>query len=115
MIINTGGDLVARYGKLYRIRPESIEEYKKAHDEIWPGMSALIKEAGFKNYTIFARDDGILFAYWEHEDLEEGFNKMKSSDVRLKWEEYMNQFFVKNDPSIIGPEYEDLREVWHQD
>jgi len=106
---------MARYGKLYRIRPESIEEYKKAHDKIWPEMSELIKEAGFKNYTIFARKDGTLFAYWEHDDLEEGFTRMKSSDVRLKWEEYMNQFFVKSDPSIIGPEYEDLREVWHQD
>jgi len=104
-----------RYGKLYKIRPESIDEYEKAHKEMWPEMSKLIKEAGFKNYTIFARKDGTLFAYWEHDDLEKGFEKMKSSEVRLKWEDYMNNFFVKEDENIIGPEYEDLREVWHQD
>ena len=104
-----------RYGKLYRIRPESIDEYEKAHREMWPEMSKLIKDAGFKNYSIFARSDGTLFAYWEHDDLEKGFEKIKDSKVRLKWEDYMNNFFVKEDQDIIGPEYEDLREVWHQD
>ena len=106
---------MARYGKLYRIRPESIDEYEKAHQEMWPEMQKLIKDAGFKNYSIFARGDGTLFGYWEHDDLEAGFSKIKDSPVRLKWEEYMNNFFVKDDSSIIGPEYEDLREVWHQD
>ena len=106
---------MARYGKLYRIRPESIPEYKKAHDEIWPEMKKLIKEAGFKNYTIFARKDGTLFAYWEHDNLEEGFKIMNASEVRPRWEEYMNKFFIKSEPSIVGPEYEDLEEMWHQD
>jgi len=106
---------MARYGKLYKIRPESIDEYEKAHAEMWPEMQKLISDAGFKNYSIFAREDGTLFAYWEHDNLEEGFIKMNASGSRLKWENYMNQFFVKSDSSIIGPEYEDLREVWHQD
>ena len=106
---------MARYGKLYRIRPESIPEYKKAHDEIWPEMKKLITEAGFKNYTIFARKDGTLFACWEHDVLEEGFKIMNASEIRPRWEEHMNQFFVKNDQSIVGPEYEDLEEMWHQD
>lgn len=25
-----------RYGKIYYIRPETIDEYKKDHAEIWP-------------------------------------------------------------------------------
>lgn len=106
---------MARYGMLYRIRPESIPEYKKAHDEIWPEMKKLITKAGFKNYTIFARKDGTLFACWEHDDLEEGFKIMNASEVRPRWEEHMNKFFVKNDQSIVGPEYEALEEMWHQD
>ena len=48
---------MARYGMIYRIRPESIDEYEKAHAEMWPEMEELIKKAGFKNYTIFARKD----------------------------------------------------------
>jgi L-rhamnose mutarotase len=106
---------MARYGKLYRIRPESIPEYKRAHDEIWPEMKKLITKAGFKNYTIFARKDGTLFACWEHDNLEEGFKIMNASEVRPRWEEHMNKFFVKSDQSIVGPEYEDLEEMWHQD
>ena len=106
---------MARYGKLYRIRPESMEEYQKAHDNVWPEMEKLIKDAGFKNYSIFARKDGTLFAYWEHDDMDEGIKILNSSEVRPKWEEYMDKFFIKKDKSIVGPEYEDLKEVWHLD
>jgi len=106
---------VARYGMIYRIRPESIDEYEKAHAEMWPEMEELIKKAGFRNYTIFARKNGTLFAFWEHDDLEEGFKMMNGSDIRPRWEKYMDQFFVKEDRSILGPEYEELREVWHLD
>ena len=100
---------------LYRIRPESIDEYEKAHAEMWPELEELIKKAGFKNYTIFARKDGMLFAFWEHDDIDEGFKIMNSYAIRPKWEKYMDQFFVKEDKYILGPEYEKLREVWHLD
>ena len=36
-----------------RIRPGMQEEYKRRHDEIWPEMLALLKEAGIRNYTIW--------------------------------------------------------------
>ena len=75
---------MARYGKLYRIRPGSIDEYEKAHKEMWPEMQKLIKDAGFKNYSIFAREDGTLFGYWEHDDLEAGFNKIKDSTGQVE-------------------------------
>jgi L-rhamnose mutarotase len=104
-----------RYGKIYYIRPESMNEYKKDHDEIWPEMKQLINDAGFRNYTIFAKDDGQLFAYWEHEDLEKGKKILQASPISLKWETMMDKYFIKKDKSIIGPEYTDLNEVWHQD
>ena len=37
-----------------RIKPGCKEEYIRRHNEIWPEMTALLKEAGICNYTIFA-------------------------------------------------------------
>ncbi|MHB1346759.1 MAG: L-rhamnose mutarotase [Candidatus Humimicrobiaceae bacterium] len=99
----------------YYIKPESMEEYKKDHNEIWPEMERLINDAGYRNYSIFARDDGQLFAYWEHEDLKKGEKILQDSPISLKWETMMNKYFIKIDQSIIGPESVDLNEVWHQD
>ena len=49
-----------------RIRPGMQAEYKRRHDEIWPEMTALLKEAGIRNYTIWS-DGDVLFGYYECE------------------------------------------------
>jgi L-rhamnose mutarotase len=37
-------------------------EYKKRHDEIWPELSALLKEKGVQEYSIFLDEPtGFLF------------------------------------------------------
>ena len=46
-----------------RIKPGMTEEYKRRHDEIWPEMKALLKEAGICNYTIWS-DGEELFGYY---------------------------------------------------
>jgi L-rhamnose mutarotase len=102
-----------RYGSIFRIRPELVEEYKKAHDEIWPDMAAEIRRSGIRNYSIFFRADGTLFSYFECEDAEAASTFMRGTEVNARWQKAMERFFVKSDPSILGPETEDLREVFH--
>ncbi len=41
------------YAWILEIRPGYEEEYKKRHDEIWPEMVQMLKEAGLRNYNIF--------------------------------------------------------------
>ena len=46
-----------------KLKPGFKAEYKRRHDEIWPELSALLKEAGISNYTIFLDEEtNILFA-----------------------------------------------------
>ena len=108
-----------RYGSIFRIRPEYKDEYKKAHDEIWPELAQEIKEVGIKNYTIFFREDGMLFSYFEtdldKEEFEKRMEEYWKKDIAKKWSEYMNQYIIKTDESIVGPELEDLEEVFHLD
>ena len=49
------------YAWILEIRPGYEEEYKKRHDEIWPEMVQMLKEAGLRNYNIFRY--GITVSY----------------------------------------------------
>lgn len=49
-----------------RIKPGQKAEYKRRHDEIWPEMVEVLRQAGVCNYTIFAAGDE-LFGYYECE------------------------------------------------
>jgi len=103
-----------RVGFMFKIRPELKDEYKKAHDEIWPEMAKAIKEHGINNYSIFFRPDGTLFAYLESEgDYQEQMEKFGKTDVNKRWQQHMDKYFVKEDSSILGPEVEMLEEVFH--
>ncbi len=102
-----------RYASVFRIRPELVGEYKKAHDEIWPDMAQAIREAGIMNYSIFFSPSGILYSYFECEDAGAAFAFMRQTEVNARWQKAMERFFVKSDTSILGPETEDLVEVFH--
>jgi len=104
-----------RYASIFRIRPDMAAEYKKAHDEIWPEMADAIRESGIRNYSIFFRADGTLFSYFECEDASAAFAFMRAQEVNGRWQRAMERFFVKEDRAILGPEVEDIGEVFHLD
>ena len=35
------------------VKPEKLEEYKKLHDPIWPELTAELKKAGLRNYSLW--------------------------------------------------------------
>ena len=72
-----------------RIKPGCKEEYIRRHDAIWPEMTALLKEAGIRNYTIFANGNE-LFGYYECEKgLSFAQRAQAGSAVVDRWNEYM--------------------------
>jgi L-rhamnose mutarotase len=78
-------------------------------------MAEAIRSSGIRNYSIFFRKDGTLFGYFECQDAEKAFGFMGQQEVNTRWQKAMDRFFVKSDPTILGPEMEDLEEVFHQD
>ena len=103
-----------RVGFTFKIKPELKDGYKKAHDEIWPELVQLIKDSKIQNYSIFFGKDGTLFAYLEIDGIfEEESKKHVKTDIYKRWVEYMDEYFVKEDESIFGPESEMLEEVFH--
>jgi L-rhamnose mutarotase len=56
-----------------------------------------------------------MFAYLEHDNLEEGGKILGATEVNGRWQKAMAKYFVNSDPTIIGPEMEMLEEVFHID
>ena len=91
------------YAWILEIRPGYEEEYKKRHDEIWPEMVQMLKEAGLRNYNIFRY--GIkLFGYFETDDLNKSINFISNREINKKWSEYMKLIMkVDIDPKTNFP------------
>jgi L-rhamnose mutarotase len=46
-----------------KLKPGYKAEYKKRHDNLWPGLKALLKNAGISDYSIFIDEEtDTLFA-----------------------------------------------------
>ena len=71
-----------RVGFQFQINPERIGEYKRLHQNVWPEMLAALRESGWHNYTLFMRDDGLVFGYFEtEENLSTAQSKMAAKEV----------------------------------
>lgn len=83
-----------RIGFLLKVKPERIEEYKQIHKNVWPDMLEVLTETGWHNYSLFMRDDGLLFGYFETpHDFDTVRAAMDKKEVNKRWQEQMAPFF----------------------
>jgi L-rhamnose mutarotase len=83
-----------RYCFLLQVRPELLAEYRQRHAEVWPEMLRALAAAGWRNYSIFARPDGLLVGYVEAEDLAAARAAMAATEVNGRWQSEMSRFFT---------------------
>jgi L-rhamnose mutarotase len=98
------------------VRPDRLDEYKARHAAVWPEMLDALRGAGWRNYSLFLRPDGLLIGYVEVEpDLETAVAKMEATEVNARWQAEMGAFFEL--PSGARPDtgLVELEEVFHLD
>ena len=85
------------------LKPGCEAEYEKRHNEIWPELRQLLKEAGVGNYSIFwDRDTYILFAYQEVSG-DQGSQDLGTTEIVQKWWAYMADIMeTKEDNSPVS-------------
>lgn len=86
-------------GKLY-LRPGMQEEYIRRHDEIWPEMKEMMRDAGIHNYTIWMNGEE-LFEYMEVDDPDRMRTVLCESAVKAKWDEYMSDILIGSDGNFV--------------
>jgi L-rhamnose mutarotase len=77
-----------------RINPAKAEEYKARHAAVWPEMLDALRDAGWRNYSLFLAPDGMLIGYLECENFEQCLEMMAATEVNARWQESMSEFFV---------------------
>ena len=76
------------------MKKDRLEDYKTAHDEIWPELVEAIRRNGFHNYSLFLADDGQLFGYAEAEEsLDKCLEGMAKEEANLRWQAHMADMF----------------------
>ena len=55
-----------RVAFILKVKEERIEEYKEYHRNVWPEVNDALRRNGWRNYTLFMRQDGMLFGYYNN-------------------------------------------------
>lgn len=87
---------MARVAFKMKLFPGKEAEYQKRHDEIWPELSALLKETGISEYSIFLdAETNALFGVLKAED-PKALDNLPDHAVMQKWWAYMADIMESN-------------------
>ena len=105
-----------RIAFLLKVREDKIEEYKKHHQTVWPEMLEALRRTGWHNYSLFLRDDGLLFGYLETpESFQAALAGMAQEEINARWQELMAPYFENLSGAHADESMVQLEEVFHLD
>jgi len=79
-----------------RLCPGFEAEYRKRHDEIWPELVALLKEAGISDYSIFLdRETCSLFAVLRRR-ADHAMDRLPQTEIMQRWWAMMRDIVAAN-------------------
>lgn len=105
-----------RYGSVIRLRPEKLEEYKKLHASVWPGILKMITECNIRNYSIYYKD-GFLFTYYEYigDNYKADMDKMAADPETQRWWDVCIPCLQPLDTRKEGELWAEMDEFFHLD
>ena len=105
-----------RIGFILKARQDKLEEYKAHHQKVWPEMLDALRRTGWHNYSLFMRDDGLLFGYFETpESFQAALAGMSKEEINTKWQEFMAPYFENLSGAHADESMVELEEVFHLD
>lgn len=79
-----------------KLRPGAIDVYKKRHEELWPELHKLLKDAGISEYSIFYDEEThYLFAFQKLSG-EQGSQDLGKTAVVQRWWKFMADIMETN-------------------
>jgi len=83
-----------RMGLCIKLKPDVVDEYRRLHAAVWPGVLAAIARANIANYSIFLKEpENLLFAYWEYHGRD-----FAADAALMAKDEHMQAWWVICDP-----------------
>jgi L-rhamnose mutarotase len=106
---------MTRYCFTLHVRPDLLAEYRERHAAVWPDMLRALRNAGWRNYSIFARPDGLLTGYVEADDLAAAQQAMTATEVNARWQADMSRYFTGLDGRPPDEGFVLLEEIFNLD
>ncbi len=100
---------------LLQVRHERLEEYKERHQKVWPDMLRALQQCGWRNYSLFLREDGLLIGYFEPDDFESATNSLAREEINTTWQREMAPFFTSLSIGVPDRSMSPLEEIFHLD
>jgi L-rhamnose mutarotase len=101
-----------RHAFRLRIKPEAVEAYDRAHEQVWPELLAKLKEVGISDYSVFRRGQD-LFLVMRVKDFEEAWSTLANDPVNLRWQEEMAIYFEPVGGLQPGERFAMMKEVFY--
>lgn len=98
-----------------QVRPDRLDEYRARHRAVWPELLTALSQAGWRDYSLFLREDGLLIGYLHTEDFEASLAAMEATDVNRRWQAEMAEFFDLGPGARPDTSMRPLQEVFHLD
>jgi L-rhamnose mutarotase len=78
-------------------------------------MLRALRDSGWRNYSIFARPDGLLIGYVEAGNLAAAQQAMAATEVNLRWQAEMSRYFTGLDGRPPDEGFLLLEEIFNLD
>lgn len=91
----------------FRVKPERLPEYREQHAAVWPEFLTALRDTGWRNYSIFESDGGLMIGYFETDSLSAAQAGMAAAEVNCRWQAAMAPFFDAQGPDdelVVLPE-----------
>ncbi|TNM63716.1 L-rhamnose mutarotase [Aliirhizobium smilacinae] len=103
--------ILEKYAFKMKLNPGMEAEYRKRHDEIWPELSALLREAGVRDYSIHLdRETNTLFGVLSR-PVDHSMASLPEHLVMKRWWAHMADIMETNPDN--SPVQSDLVTVFH--
>lgn len=89
---------MTRFCLLGHVDPLRIEDYRRVHAAVWPELLRALRGAGWRNYSLFLRDDGLLIGHVEADDLDRAQALVAATEVNTRWQAAMAELFASEGP-----------------
>ena len=77
-----------------QVKPDRMAEYRQRHAEVWQDMLDALEATGWRNYSLFISDTGMVIGYVECEDFDASRRAMEETEVNARWQAEMGEFFM---------------------
>jgi L-rhamnose mutarotase len=98
-----------------KVKPELVDEFLTAHENVWPEYTDAFHAAGIDSYSSYVSSDGLFIGYVESTDPAEALSRLAATDVDARWQQTMSHFWEPRPGANDASGLTLLREAFHLD